>query len=133
MTDAELQAIEARLKAITPGVWRFDGSDVVALDGLWPAAVRHLASLRAGANGMNNGAFIVFAPADVAALLAEVRFLRRVLCDMADDGKDVEAVTRYRRALEEVARVGADNGRFCYDGAAGVLEDVARAALEGTP
>jgi len=36
-------------------------------------------------------------------MVEELRFLRRVLADMADDGKDVLTVCNYRRALEEIA------------------------------
>ncbi len=79
MTEAELQAIEvAYIRAIDPQ--------------------------------SQNGARVFFASLareKMPALVAEIRLLRSLLDDAAGlDGAPVERLERYRRALEEVARLG---------------------------
>lgn len=72
MTDEELNAIEARCKAATPGPWLGDsGRDIVVRDGGdWVSVFDYKAP---------NAEFIAHARADLPGLLAEVRRLQRLL------------------------------------------------------
>jgi hypothetical protein len=76
MTDEELQAIEARLNAATPGEWKNDDPRRIrhAEPNIW-AGEKEIADVFDN-YGYNDSDFIAAAPADIRALLAEVRRLR---------------------------------------------------------
>ena len=57
---------------------------------------------------------------DLPALLAEVRLLRAVVADMAEEGRGVRLLERYRRALEEIVSVADDP--WCAHVAEGALK-----------
>jgi hypothetical protein len=125
MTDSDLQAIEARNAARTPGMLVAEKHSEHG----WPT-VRATHDTHAIATFMRleDAAHFVFSGADVTALLAEVAFLRRVLCDMADDGKAALAHERCRRALEEIERRVYDDENASAD--AHILWEVATQALD---
>lgn len=78
MTEQELQAIEARLAAATPGPWRGYGDKVFALlpSGVgFRDQVARVDEVGAGCQDANAD-LIGHAPSDIAALLAEVRRLQ---------------------------------------------------------
>ncbi len=119
MTDADLQAIERRHEGRTQGPLRtYDRIPGGGLMAVGPDDGGHgvAAFVR-----LEDAGHFVFAGADIDALLAEVRFLRRVICDMEDDGKGAAACECYRRALEAIW-----DGRPVPAAAA----EFARAALE---
>lgn len=79
MTDAELAAIEARLKAATPGPWTRDG---VAARGEWVVVLANgervatMYEMAEPNSDARNGDLIAHAPTDLAALVEEVRRLK---------------------------------------------------------
>lgn len=83
LTPAELDAIEARANAATPGPWTQRDVDAHMIRG--PKREVLYAYDAFGGDGLANAAFIAAARADVPALVAEVRALRGVLreCDAA--------------------------------------------------
>ncbi len=97
MDEGELEAVESRLRrAFAPERWRHDADlrwVFAALGGI-PGDVGVADNV-----GEKDGTFIAHAPADVAALLAEVRHLRAVLAEerarrgqvMARDSPDERA------------------------------------------
>ena len=97
MTEQELQAIAERLKRVDGLEWRiraFNGlglvgpdRDTLAIVDTNREAVKHL---------------IQSAPSDMAALLAEVRFLRGELADLCEDSRAVAEVGRLREVLADV-------------------------------
>lgn len=80
-TEPDLAAIEARLQAATPGPWDctfYSPNDSVWCGNLEIAEVRvYTGTNEAAYKNVENGEFIAHAPEDIAALLAEVRRLRR--------------------------------------------------------
>lgn len=88
MTEEELRAIEARLTKASPGPWAIihngfsDVSVISTSTNVRQSAVTWVAeTLRQDANA----ALIAAAPADLAALLAEVRLLQGIIRDMQQD------------------------------------------------
>jgi hypothetical protein len=88
-TELDLEAIEARLAAITPGKWKFDEAAdrplfvdkdnfLVWVGHIFEGDVE-LAMEKA------DGEFIANAPIDIAALVAEVHRLRQKLNQQAED------------------------------------------------
>lgn len=77
MTDEELDAIEARLNAATPGPWvascENDHNIVCCPLGGWLCEM-----LGFGGNSERNATFIAHAPEDIKLLLAEVRRLHKI-------------------------------------------------------
>jgi hypothetical protein len=71
MTTPDLKAIEERLAAATPGPWD------AWLNQVRVAAHRSSVASCAAKNGPEDATFIASAPTDIAALIAEVRRLRR--------------------------------------------------------
>jgi hypothetical protein len=71
LSDAELQAIEDRLKATSPGPWHSDADQVFARDEV-------LADICCGAieQAMADATFFAHSREDVERLLVEVRHLR---------------------------------------------------------
>lgn len=112
MTEQELKAVEARFGRVTPGGWhRRDAGDHRYVYAGGPGdAVRPIVCRMVIPDVLedwqiaDNADFIAAAPADVAALAAEVRLLRSLLDDAAGlDGTPVERLERYRRALARIA------------------------------
>ncbi len=104
MTEQELAAIEARADAATPGPWGYERSDgslwkityedededddgeFVAQDEVFSAQIGDLQpSDLTWEMTHRNGEFVAHARADVPALLAEVRLLRRVVQDQQEE------------------------------------------------
>ena len=98
MTDDELQAIEARASAATPGPWRSDDQVVGWMGGTQPGvAVRNqdgnvrdavamvvdmrAAEISGSLRPIEDAAFIAAARMDVPALVAEVRRLRALIAE----------------------------------------------------
>lgn len=104
----DLEAIEARLKAATPGPWMSEFWDgLLFVSAIHDAGGSYVCELGLGSDSAaKDAAFIAAAPTDVAALIAEVR--------------------RLRAALEVIEAI--ESGRMTHTRTAG---DVARAALEG--
>ena len=105
MTDAELDAIEARCRAATEGPWDFDreageingyrGSERWLIGGVWMGT---------------DGEFAAAARTDVPALVAEVRRLREdrdqaVHASQANTRELCRAWEQRDKALAEVARL----------------------------
>lgn len=72
MTDADLQAIKARLAAATPGPWTSDGICVLAL---YEGYETFMVEVSYGRRP-DDAEFIAHAPTTIAALVAEVERLR---------------------------------------------------------
>lgn len=75
----DLEAIKARLKAATPGPWAF-ALDVYGVRRVWTAEGQDVASTESDGGipreqRSANGEFIAHAPADIAALVAEVELM----------------------------------------------------------
>lgn len=142
MTEEELAAIEARADAATPGPWGYERSDgslwkitpayededddgeFVTQDEVFSAQIGDLQP-----SGLTwemthrNGEFVAHARADVPALLAEVRLLRRVIQDQQEESalydagvkagvKQVEGRLRALATREEWAHLRAGLGFF---------------------
>lgn len=125
MTPAELDVIEARLKAATPGPWVAPcgalGTDVRTLGG---------ASVADDVKRADDADFIAHAPTDIAALLAEVRRLTPAVKVARWDGRELrdasgKVLAWYSR---EAARFVRGHGTTIY--ATGVSYGVNRGALE---
>ncbi len=122
MSDAELEAIETRNQLRTQEPLRtYDRASSSELLAVGPVDGGHgiAAFLRA-----EDAGHFIHAQDDINTLLIEAGFLRRVLADMADDGKDVSTVMRYRKALE---RIQDDSGSAEH------LAQLARETLQGAP
>ena len=117
----DLEAIEARLEAATPGPWEERGNDVIAPDiaditgfadveefkeimdcDPLPRVVVSLFAAMGGENPDADAALIAHAPTDIAALIAEVRRLRGEL-DKLQEGMTYEQY-RKRYLPESYAR-----------------------------
>jgi len=81
MSELDLDAIEARAKAATPGPWEYDGCSVTD----WGVTASHTITMEWMPNGRGDGTnerespdgqFIAHAREDVPALIAELRRLR---------------------------------------------------------
>jgi hypothetical protein len=115
LTDAELDAIDARAKAATPGPWtrehprRFAPSDVVyevlanrEAHGPFAVSGTTLASIHDTASAAADAAFIAAAREDVPRLVAEARDARA--CERAAmDARAIIAADRDRLARENEA------------------------------
>lgn len=93
MTALDLDAIEAREKATTPGPWVHDETDGIGCD-VWTQGETVMGGTvhttddgypRGDYNPVEDALFIAHAKQDIPALVAEVRRLREVLAD-ADAG-----------------------------------------------
>lgn len=143
MTSDQLAAIEARLRAATPGPWTNDMREVWTANGTHCICDAYVDEIESGE--CSDATFIANAPADIAALIAVYKDAARERdkVRMLFDSKDaslvaiarerdearaqLEAVTRdkerYRAALHKVAYTNMS-----------AFEDieVAREALQGT-
>lgn len=88
MTDDELNEIEARVNAATPGPWTgrsFDESQRLILSEPYDGGKRSLIAIvgvgRLIPDGEANAAFIAQARADMPALIAELRAIRKAHAD----------------------------------------------------
>lgn len=131
LSDEQLQAIEARWAAVTPGRWGME-CDRTALDRpLCVAAVRPfrlvcvLKGIEEDAGGLEqvraNGTAIYHAPRDVSALLAEVKRLRALELPWTNEEPTVPG--RYwarilfvsgSEPFDEIVRVRNPAARFAY-------------------
>ena len=75
MTDNELNEIEARAKAATPGPWVYDTAEIMSID----KAVVSAEYPEDGFDNEANGQFCAHAREDIPALIAEVRHLKACL------------------------------------------------------
>ncbi len=67
----------------------------------------------------------------VSEAVKELLFLRRVISDMAEEGRAVDTLARYRNALEAIAN---DKGGLIMRGSTVIgLPGLAREALESKP
>lgn len=135
MTDDEVRAARERAEAATPGPWTFEtfpnglyegvpgpSYDVAHGD---PADARDRYSVLEDLNAAN-AVFIAAARTDVPLLAGEVDFLRGLLRDCQEDGRDVAALEASRRENEVMreALVQTAEGTF------GLWGDRARAVLD---
>jgi hypothetical protein len=82
LTDEDLDAIEARLAGVAPGLWQSDPlTGTMVLDGLGREIV---SSLAYPTDAIATTEFIAHCRADVPRLLAEVHRLRALLAARAD-------------------------------------------------
>lgn len=86
MTEQDLQEIEERANAATPGPWEFSIGEAwtVYRDNTYTEAIAILPSGADGNHARNNAMFTARARADVPALIAEVRSLRAKLDAVPD-------------------------------------------------
>ena len=86
MTDLELKEIEKRLAARTQGDWSAEYHDVFATDEGCTAAGKSTSSVATNydVNAHNDLSFIAHAPADIRALLDEVKSLREQIQRLED-------------------------------------------------
>jgi hypothetical protein len=123
MTDDDLAAIEARLGVAPTGRWRCDAANpggdpyIRHGDGRCLAAVFGDQGSTATERLALALAIVAARNDDVPALLAEVRFLRGLLADMQEDGRDVRAVEQMRRALAGVVAAYEEYRRPLPEGA----------------
>lgn len=126
-TDIDIEAIEARLAAATPGEWKAGRMDTESYDGNGYGPYKNVyggpdgetAARGEGPNCRANAAFIAHAPADIAALLAEVKRLREERGEFRQN--DVRAYCRNCRCTQSL-HIGCyectddrSDGQVCHD------------------
>lgn len=107
MTDAERDAIRARLAAATPGPWHVSNDGLKVWLAVCVVGQRRLILPQADsillAHGKPDAEFIAHAPADMRALLAEVERLRNALRTALDECRNREMPPSFRLAETEKA------------------------------
>lgn len=99
MTPDQLAAIEARLRAATPGPWTNDMREVWTANGTHCICDAYVDEIESGE--CSDATFIANAPADIAALIAEVRRLLEALkqactCVTCNGAGEIDVVTSYK-------------------------------------
>lgn len=133
ITEDDLARVDAALAEASAGPMSLDvrGEVTAVVDGAtgWDVMNDEPHESRAVAKGDQR--LYLLAHQMLPRLAAEVRFMRRNLADMADDGKDVIAVFRYRQALEQIAAGqygdGTDYSSIPH------AHEIAAAAIRGVP
>lgn len=98
MTSDQLAAIEARLRAATPGPWTNDMREVWTANGTHCICDAYVDEIESGE--CSDATFIANAPADIAALVDEVKRLREALkqacmCVTCNGAGEIDVVTGY--------------------------------------
>ncbi len=86
ITNQELEEMEKRAEAATPGPWTFEDERYSAkcVVGLKPRDDRWVAHFQPELNGQNNGRFSAHARTDMPRLIAEVKRLQKELDDLVN-------------------------------------------------
>lgn len=124
MTSDQLAAIEARLRAATPGPWTNDMREVWTANGTHCICDAYVDEIESGE--CSDATFIANAPADIAALIAEVERLNGIYASAVNGRAEMRTALMEERkkrplgitewsTVENVERVIAerDAARFC--------------------
>lgn len=140
MTDEQLKEIEGRLQAITPGDWQqFDDGDgdpiivepyIAVPSEFDDKGHYYIATIHTGRSDTDDATFIQHAPADIAALLAEVRRLQTANVGLIGDLADMvnQHCTGHDDELVSTGGLSANEDAIDRLEALGILREV-----EGRP